>query len=227
MLSVNQGGKYLKSFRMAFTEGVDMKKSDFNVPNALSISRLIFLPLLYIFIIKEMNILFLTGYIILGSTDYFDGLIARRFNQKTEIGKTLDSLSDIFFYVSTAWFIYRLYPAYLEPNNILLVMFFAIFFASFVISAVKLHKPVMMHTFLLKLNGVLVYFLVIGSFFFDTTIFISGILTIYLVGFAEEIMIFMKYGDVDPDTLSYFFLAGREQLADAALIESGNKKGFV
>ncbi len=184
-----------------------LKKGYVNVPNALSLSRLVFLPLLYFFVLKDMRLLFLVGYIILGSTDYFDGLVARRFNQKTDIGKALDSITDIFFYVSTAWFIYRLYPQYLVPNNFLLILFFTIFFLSFVISGIKCKKPIMMHTFLLKLNGVLVYILVISSYFVDTTVFISGILFIYYVGFAEEIMIFLKHGEVDPDTLSYYCLA--------------------
>ena len=57
------------------------------IPNFLSVSRFLFLPILFIFVAREMNIAFLIGYIILGSTDFFDGKIARRFNQKTDIGK--------------------------------------------------------------------------------------------------------------------------------------------
>ena len=65
----------------------------------------------------------------------------------------------------------------------------------------------MMHTFLLKLNGVLVYLAVIMSFFFDTTYMISVILFIYFAGFIEEIAIFFKYGEVDPDTSTIFSLS--------------------
>ena len=149
---------------------------------------------------------FLIAYMIVGSTDFFDGQIARRFNQKTELVKKLDSFADLFFYVSTAWFVAVLFPEYLQPNKILLIVFFSLFFLSFVISTIFCRKPIMMHTFLLKLNGVLVYFLVLVSFRWDTTLFISLILLIYLVGFTEEIVIFIRYGDVDPDTLSIFHL---------------------
>jgi CDP-diacylglycerol--glycerol-3-phosphate 3-phosphatidyltransferase len=188
------------------TYGGSMKKEFINAPNILSLSRLVFLPILFVLIEKNMPLPFLVGYIILGSTDFFDGLIARRFNQKTDIGKSLDSFADIFFYVSTAWFIHRLYPAYLEPNSLILIFFFSLFFLSFLISGIFCKKPIMMHTFLLKLNGVLVYFLVILSYFFDTTWFISVILIIYLIGFTEEIIIFIKYGEIDPDTPSLLSL---------------------
>ena len=39
------------------------------VPNGLSLSRLVLLPLLYVFVVKDMKIAFLGAYIILGSTD--------------------------------------------------------------------------------------------------------------------------------------------------------------
>ncbi len=183
-----------------------MDKRVITIPNILSASRLFCLPLLFFLLYKDWRTAFLAAYLIVGSTDFFDGWIARHFNQKTEIGKRLDSFADIFFYVSTAWFIAVLFPAYLEPNKVLLILFFSLFFLSFVISGIFCRKPVMMHTFLLKLNGVLVYFLVLLSFPFNTTWFITGILVIYLIGFTEEILIFIKFGDVDPDTVSLLHL---------------------
>jgi len=130
---------------------------------------------------------FLIAYMIVGSTDFFDGQIARRFNQKTELVKKLDSFADLFFYVSTAWFVAVLFPEYLQPNKILLIVFFSLFFLSFVISTIFCRKPIVMYTFLLKLNGVLVYFLVLVSFRWDTTLFMSLILLIYPQYYAFDL----------------------------------------
>ena len=188
-----------------------MSKKYMTIPNALSLSRLIFLPLLYLFILADHLTAFLIGYILIGATDFFDGLIARRFNMTSEIGKALDSIADLFFYISSAWFLYYLYPQYLAPNSVLLIMFFSLFFLSFVVSSVLLPKPVMMHTFLLRLNGVLVYLTVIFSQFTNTTLLIAAILVIYLVGFSEEIAIFIRYGDVDADTPSIMTLMRRNE----------------
>lgn len=187
------------------------KKEYITVPNILSISRLILLPILYLLIARDMTTAFLISYIILGSTDFFDGLVARRFNQTSEIGKALDSIADLPFYISSAYFLYRLFPEYLEPNKLLLIIFFGLLFLSFVVSAILCKKPIMMHTTLLRLNGVLVYVLIILSFFFDTTLYISGILIIYFVGFTEEIIIFIKYGEVDPDTPTIFALIDKSK----------------
>ena len=183
-----------------------MNSKPLNVPNVLSLSRIVFLPALFYFASKEIRTAFLISYAVIGSTDFFDGFIARRYNLTSDLGKMLDSVADIFFYVSTAWFIRRLFPHYLAPNNNLMIAFFAIFFLSFAVSWVRCGKPIMMHTFLLKLNGVMVYLLVILSFYLDTTWFIAFIFLIYLVGFTEEIIIFLKYGEVDPDTPSLLSL---------------------
>ena len=181
-----------------------MKKEYVNIPNALSLSRLVFLPFLFIFVIFDMRIPFIAGYIIIGATDMFDGWVARTFNMKTDIGKALDSIADIPFYLASAWFLYKLFPQFLEPNASFLKVFFVIFALSFIVSGIFCKKPIMMHTFLLKLNGILVYFLIIISHFTDTTLLVTFILVVYVLGFAEEILIFIKYGEVDPDTPTIF-----------------------
>jgi len=188
-----------------------MEKRVLNVPNALSLSRLLFLPLLIVLVQLDKRSAFLVSYIILGSTDFFDGWVARTFNQKTELGKKLDSFVDIFFYLASAWFLYKLHLAYLEPNMLLLKIFFALFVLSFIVSGFYCGKPIMMHTFLLRLNGVLVYALIILSGYLNTTYFITSILLIYLIGFIEEIAIFARFGEVDPDTKSIFHLITAEQ----------------
>ena len=188
-----------------------MERSNLTIPNILSLSRIVFLPLLYFFVFNNNHLVFTIAYIFIASTDFFDGLIARRWNQITDIGKTLDSIADILLYVSTAFFLYRLYPQYLEPNNALLIGFFSIFFISFVVSFVMTGKPILMHTFLLRMPAVLIFFLVISSYFVNTTAFVAVILILYYIAFIEEIAIFIKYGQVDPDTPSILTLIKEEK----------------
>ena len=187
-----------------------MKKEYINIPNMLSLSRLVFLPFLFIFVIYDMRIPFFIGYMILGATDMFDGWVARTFNMKTEFGKAMDSVADIPFYLASAWFLYKLFPEFLAPNASLLKVFLVLFVLSFIISGILCKKPIMMHTFLLKLNGILVYFLILISHFTDTTLLVTFILVVYLVGFVEEIIIFIKYGEVDPDTPTLFALIKKD-----------------
>ena len=70
-----------------------------NIPNILTISRLILVfPLIFLL---EMNNTFYVFFLIIlgGLTDYFDGLIARRLNLKSKLGAILDPLSDKIFYL--------------------------------------------------------------------------------------------------------------------------------
>ncbi len=183
------------------------KKENFTVPNILSLSRLVLLPVLFVFVnMENMELAFVISYAILGSTDFFDGLVARKFNQTSELGKRLDSICDLPFYISSAYFIAKLRPEYLEPNHTILYIFFGLLALSFLISGIKLKQPMMMHTFMLKFIGVLVYLLVILTPLVDTTLFITVIICLYLVAFTEEIIIFFKYDTVDPDSKSLFHL---------------------
>ena len=70
-----------------------------NIPNLLSISRLflVFPLILFLEINRPFYVFILM--IIGGLTDYFDGLIARKFNLKTRLGAILDPLSDKVFYL--------------------------------------------------------------------------------------------------------------------------------
>lgn len=185
-----------------------MDKKAFNVPNILSASRFFLLPLLFIFLNMDMKIAFIILYILVGATDFFDGLIARKFNMLTEIGKKLDSFSDLFFYLASAWFLYQLDAEVITsaPNFQLILVFLALLLSSFIISGIICKKPVMMHTFILKLNAVLLYVAVIFADLTDMTYLITFLAILYIVGFIEEIAIFFKFGDIDPDSQSFFHL---------------------
>lgn len=173
-----------------------------SIPNILSISRLVLLPYLFFLIYAELKIAMLISYTIIGATDYFDGKIANKLNQVTDLGKTLDSVADLFFYLATAFFLYHLFPDVIMANFTLLMIFFGLIALSFVISFIRCNKPLLMHTTLLRLGAVWVYFLFIFSFFFDTTYFTTFVIVFYFIAFVEEILIFIIYGKVDPDTKS-------------------------
>ena len=188
-----------------------VKRKYITIPNILSLSRLVLLPILFILVNNKQEITFVVCYAILGATDCFDGIIARKLNQTSELGKRLDSIADLPFYISSAYFIAKLRPEYLEPNKIMLYIFFSYLALSFIISGVKLKQPMLMHTLMLKYCGVLVYFLVILTPLVNTTMFISAILFLYFVSFTEEIIIFLKYDKVDPDAKSLWHLLQKDK----------------
>ncbi|UZT83023.1 CDP-alcohol phosphatidyltransferase family protein [Caproicibacterium sp. BJN0003] len=65
-----------------------------NIPNALTVLRMILIIPFVIFYVNKQYIPAVVVLIISGITDALDGFVARHFNQFTELGKMLDPLSD-------------------------------------------------------------------------------------------------------------------------------------
>lgn len=70
------------------------KNKNFNVPNALTVLRIFLIIPFVWFYMKDQVIQAVLVLILSGITDMLDGMIARRFNQFTELGQMLDPLSD-------------------------------------------------------------------------------------------------------------------------------------
>ncbi len=65
-----------------------------NIPNLLTIIRIILTPLFVIFMIQEEYLGALLAFTCAGITDALDGVIARWLKQKTRIGAVLDPIAD-------------------------------------------------------------------------------------------------------------------------------------
>ena len=78
-----------------------MKKDIFNLPNCLTMARIVAAPVIVFLLYLEMWYRFQWGsymafglYFVASVTDYFDGVIARKQNLITSLGKFLDPLAD-------------------------------------------------------------------------------------------------------------------------------------
>lgn len=81
-----------------------------NIPNTLSILRLLTVPVLLVLAWRGLENVFLGVFVFALLTDGLDGFIARRFNQATELGARLDSWADISIYITLVISAYRLWP---------------------------------------------------------------------------------------------------------------------
>jgi CDP-diacylglycerol---glycerol-3-phosphate 3-phosphatidyltransferase len=96
----------------------DEKASLWTLPNRLSIIRILFVPLIIIFISTEEEELIFAAcllFIIAGITDGLDGYIARKMSLKTKLGLYLDPIADKFLVVSVLITLsyYRLVPLWI------------------------------------------------------------------------------------------------------------------
>ncbi len=78
----------------------------YNIPNLLAFIRLLLAPIMFLFLVNQDAEIFHTIhpswlnyfaafiFVLASATDFFDGYIARTFNQITTLGKILDPLAD-------------------------------------------------------------------------------------------------------------------------------------
>ena len=75
----------------------------FTIPNALSLLRLLCVPLfLWLLFAQERRVAAALLLAVLGSTDWVDGYVARHFGQTSELGKILDPTADRIVLISAA-----------------------------------------------------------------------------------------------------------------------------
>jgi cardiolipin synthase (CMP-forming) len=65
-----------------------------NIPNFLSLLRIILVPVIVIFLIQESYARALIVFVVAGLTVALDGAVARLLNKQTELGSFLDPLAD-------------------------------------------------------------------------------------------------------------------------------------
>jgi cardiolipin synthase (CMP-forming) len=65
-----------------------------NIPNFLSLLRIILVPVIVIFLIQGSYAKALIVFVISGLTDALDGAVARLLNKQTKLGSFLDPLAD-------------------------------------------------------------------------------------------------------------------------------------
>jgi CDP-diacylglycerol--glycerol-3-phosphate 3-phosphatidyltransferase len=82
------------------------KAQIFNIPNILAFIRLLLAPIMFLFLVNQdasifegihqtwLNYFAAFIFVVASATDFFDGYIARTFNQITTLGKILDPLAD-------------------------------------------------------------------------------------------------------------------------------------
>ena len=86
------------------------KKDIFTIPNIMSYVRILLIPVFCVLYLKEFYLWAAIVVAVSSLTDLFDGMVARKFNQVTELGKALDPIADKLSHAALAICIAVRYP---------------------------------------------------------------------------------------------------------------------
>jgi len=97
-----------------------------NIPNVLTLARILITPFIIYAILEHQAVLALVLMAIAGVTDMLDGAIARYFNQRTTVGAYIDPMADKLLLISTIVTLYLI-------GQIPLFLFLAVIFRDVII----------------------------------------------------------------------------------------------
>jgi cardiolipin synthase (CMP-forming) len=161
-----------------------------NIPNILSLYRLYSFPFVLIIIFLGHQDLFVFLFCFSLLTDFLDGWIARRFNQVSVIGATLDSLADTFtYFLGAAGILAFKWPDF-QPHLIIIGVLFLLLLAADLFPWMKFGKFNNYHTYAAKAGGYIkgLFFIVLFTLGFYMWFFYFVIISGILI-FIESIII--------------------------------------
>ena len=100
----------------------EKKNGFFTIPNIMTLFRLAMIPfIIWLYIIKKQYIV--TGILILisGITDVVDGIIARKFNMVSDVGKLLDPIADQLTQLAVLICLVSRFPLVLIPLTVMIM----------------------------------------------------------------------------------------------------------
>ncbi len=112
------------------------------IPNILSVIRLLMIPLVVIYFFRDDRVMACTIFALANITDIADGIIARRYGFITELGKILDPLADKLLQVTTAVCLAISNPVYIILAALLIVKELAILIGGLIIMRSRSVHPV-------------------------------------------------------------------------------------
>lgn len=116
-------------------------KRNLTIPNFLSLIRILVIPPLVIYLLKENYVMAGIMLIISGISDMFDGMLARKLNQVTQLGKMLDPIADKLTLIAVVICISILYPSLLFFVILLFAKEFIMLCGGAVLLKMKIKPP--------------------------------------------------------------------------------------
>ena len=160
-----------------------------NIPNILSLFRIISAPFLLLTGWFGMPTLFFILFGLMLLSDALDGFIARMLDQTSELGARLDSYGDILTYLSTPIAVWWLWPDIVKEEVYYVIAAIIIYILPAVFSLLKFGKLASYHTWITKISAVLMSAGVVLLLGFDNNLLFHIAIYFLVIEMVENIVI--------------------------------------
>ena len=163
-----------------------------NLPNFLTIIRLLLVPIMAYFLISRDFTLAILFYVLASVTDILDGYIARKYNLITDLGKILDPLADKLLQFSA---LVGLWVVDVIPFWITLVFFLKeIFMGLGAIKLLRRNDVVVSSKWFGKLSTILFFIAIVFSMFSEYFIMLKPyVLPMFILAILSLFFAFIMY----------------------------------
>jgi len=129
---------------------IQNKEKIVNLPNTISILRILIVPVLFYLAFTQQANGFIALFIFAELTDVLDGFLARKLQQTTQIGARLDSWGDFMIYATIAICAWILWPDILQNEWISFSIIVLSFTLPVIIGFIKFQQFTSYHTWSVK-----------------------------------------------------------------------------
>ena len=160
-----------------------------NIPNSLSLFRIIAAPFLLLTGWSEMPTLFFILFGLMLLSDVLDGIIARMLDQTSELGARLDSYGDMLTYLTTPLAAWLLWPDLIKSELYYIIAAIIIYILPAVFALLKFGKLASYHTWITKVSAVLMGAGVVILLGFDNNLLFHIAIYFLVIEMIENILI--------------------------------------
>ena len=184
-----------------------------SLADKISLYRIFAAPFLILAIVLRYRELFIALFVISIITDLFDGLLARFLRQESPLGWWLDNVGDFFTFLAALLSLVAFQREFLTAHSFGVSVIVIGLLAQVLVGYWKTKTVMRIHTLLAKTASSLQIIFLLTLFlkgYFGLLFFITAISTV--LANIEEIIIFAKYGKVNPNVKGIFWMKGKDGL---------------
>ena len=186
-------------------------KKNLNLPNLLSLYRIMAFPFIGYTIYAEHKKLFILLLSINLITDILDGFIARRFKLETELGARLDSLADIGTYIMAFSGMIFLYPEFVREHSFVFLLILILYLTPQLISLFKFKRSPSLHLYSNKITGYIQGIFIFTFFNFGySSIYFYFMIVASCIAYLEELFCVLYLRELKSNVkTSYHLIKGK------------------